>query len=371
MMSVDEPTTLIGSGPAAAQLERDILAAGRTEAKVLLTGESGVGKEVAARLIHCHSPRAAQPLVAVNCAGVPDTLLESELFGHVRGSFTGAYRDKPGILEAGHRGTVFLDEVGEMSLRMQAILLRFLETGEVQRVGSDRPTARLDVRVICATNRALADRMASGDFREDLYYRLNVIRIHLPPLRERREDLPAFLDHFIADFAARERVPVPALEPAARERLLQYHWPGNVRELKNVIERLIVRARGTISIADLPPELRIVDPPVTLAPDAAPPLALADRVARDLYRRMVVGGERVWDVIHQPFLDRDLTRDTVRRVIGFGLAQAGGQHEGLRELLGLSRDEHRRLMTFLRKFDCLGPPEAQTAAGARVHGRVA
>jgi DNA-binding NtrC family response regulator len=374
MTTADEPTALLGASPAAVQLARDIAAAARTEAKVLITGESGVGKEVAARLIHGESPRSRQPLVAVNCAGVPDTLLESELFGHVRGSFTGAYRDKPGILEAANRGTVFLDEVGEMSLRMQAILLRFLESGEVQRVGADRPTARLDVRVICATNRALAERIASGDFREDLYYRLNVIRIHLPPLRERREDLPAFLDHFMAVFAARNGVEGPAFEPAARERLLQYHWPGNVRELKNVLERLVVRARGTITMADLPPELRNLAPPGTLPADSAPPLALEDRVARDLYRRMVVGGERVWDVVYQPFMDRDLTRDTVRRIVGFGLAQTGGQYEGLRDLLRLSRDEHRRLMTFLRKFDCqapLTPTEGRPATAARPHERVA
>jgi transcriptional regulator with PAS, ATPase and Fis domain len=353
MTSVDAPIALLGCSPAAQLLERDIAAAARTEAKVLITGESGVGKEVAARLIHHHSPRAQQALVAVNCAGVPDTLLESELFGHERGSFTGAYRDKPGILEAAHHGTVFLDEIGEMSLRMQAILLRFLESGEVQRVGADRPSARLNVRVICATNRTLSERIATGEFREDLYYRLNVIRLHLPPLRERREDLPAFLDHFLASFAARNGVDLPALEPLARERLLAYHWPGNVRELKNVLERLVVRARGTITAADLPPEVRNTEPAATLPADAAPPATLADRVARDLYRRLLVGQERFWTVIYEPFMARDLTRDTVRRVVTFGLEQAGGQYDGLRDLFNMSRDEHRRLLVFLRKFDCV------------------
>ena len=158
-------------------------------AKVLITGESGVGKDLIARRIHARSRRKALPFVAVNCAGLTESLLESELFGHVKGSFTGAYRDKPGKLQLAHRGTLFLDEVGEMSLRMQALLLRFLENGEIQAVGSDRPQARVDVRVVAATNRNLAELIAAGQFREDLLYRLRVIHLEVPPLRERREDI--------------------------------------------------------------------------------------------------------------------------------------------------------------------------------------
>ncbi|MGH9408582.1 MAG: sigma 54-interacting transcriptional regulator, partial [Vicinamibacterales bacterium] len=183
--------TLIGTSDAIRKAEEDIASAAPSSAKVLITGETGVGKEVVARLIHGRSARRLCPMVTVNCAGVPDTLLESELFGHDRGSFTGAYRDKPGLLEAAGNGTVFLDEVGEMSARMQAVLLRFLETGELQRVGTNRAQTRVDVRVIAATNRDLLAQVASGAFREDLYYRLNVIRIAMPPLRERREDVPA------------------------------------------------------------------------------------------------------------------------------------------------------------------------------------
>jgi transcriptional regulator with GAF, ATPase, and Fis domain len=179
-------------------LEAEVQCAARSDAKVLLTGESGVGKEVIARLIHQRSRRNRTPLVTINCAAIPDSLLESALFGHVRGSFTGALQDRQGLLETAHNGTIFLDEVGEMSLRMQALLLRVLENGELQRVGADRVQARVDVRVIAATNRRLVDRIASNEFREDLYYRLNVIHITIPPLRERREDIPAFRSTFSA-----------------------------------------------------------------------------------------------------------------------------------------------------------------------------
>src|SRR5262245_18248655 len=187
---------LIGSSVAIRAVQGELQYAARSDAKVLLTGESGVGKEVVARQIHALSRRSAAPLVTMNCAGLNESLLESELFGHVRGSFTGAYRDRLGFLEMADGGTIFMDEVGEMSLRMQALLLRFLESGEIQRVGADRQRARVDVRVIAATNRNLVDRVSVNAFREDLYYRLNVIHIPIPTLRERREDIPLLLRHF-------------------------------------------------------------------------------------------------------------------------------------------------------------------------------
>ena len=172
----------------------------KSDAKVLITGESGVGKEVVACAIHAEGPRQNNDFVAVNCAGLPETLLESELFGHVKGSFTGAYRDKPGKLEMAHQGTVFLDEVGEMTLRMQGLLLRFLETGELQKVGAERTGAAVNVRVIAATNRNLRHLIDQGQFREDLFYRLNVIHLRIPPLRDRREDIPALIEHFLDKF---------------------------------------------------------------------------------------------------------------------------------------------------------------------------
>src|SRR5262245_62277352 len=178
---------LIGTSQALTDLKAEVERIARSDAKVLITGESGAGKEVVARAINSASPRAQQAFVAVNCAGIPETLLESELFGHVKGSFTGAYRDKPGKLEMANNGTIFLDEIGEMTLRMQGLLLRYLETGELQVVGADRVAMATNTRVIAATNRVLRDLIAPGQFREDLFYRLNVIHLVVPPLRERRE----------------------------------------------------------------------------------------------------------------------------------------------------------------------------------------
>src|SRR3954469_18147234 len=191
---------LIGTSAAIAELKAEIERVARSDAKVLITGESGVGKEIVARAIGAASPRANAPFVPVNCAGIPETLLESELFGHVKGSFTGAYRDKPGKLEMANNGTIFLDEIGEMTLRMQGLLLRFLETGEIQKVGAERIAHAPNVRVIAATNRNLRDQISQGQFREDLFYRLNVIHLIVPPLRERREDIPSLIEHFFRRF---------------------------------------------------------------------------------------------------------------------------------------------------------------------------
>src|SRR5919106_3767536 len=244
---------LIGSSTAIAELVQEIDRIARSDAKVLVTGESGVGKELVAHAIHQRSPRAQRPMVAVNCAGLPETLLESELFGHVKGSFTGAYRDKQGKLEMADSGTMFLDEIGEMTLRMQGMLLRFLETGELQKVGADRIVGRVDVRVLAATNRNLRDMIAQGTFREDLFYRLNVIHLAVSPLRERREDIAGLTKHFLAYFTQRVTSVARNISPEAMTALTEYHWPGNVRELENVIERLVVTASDeVIKPEDLP-----------------------------------------------------------------------------------------------------------------------
>src|SRR5689334_18358217 len=194
---VFEEPTLVGSSRAMEQLRTAAARVAAGAAKVLITGESGVGKDLVARFIHARSPRASRAFVALNCAGISETLLESELFGHVRGSFTGAHRDKVGLFQAAHRGTVFLDEVGEMSLRMQALLLRFLENGEVKPVGSDSVSAKVDVRVVAATNRSLPDLVGRGHFREDLMYRIMVVHLEVPPLRERREDIRSLVAHIL------------------------------------------------------------------------------------------------------------------------------------------------------------------------------
>jgi DNA-binding NtrC family response regulator len=252
-----EQLRLIGESATISRIKTDIETAGRSDAKVLILGETGVGKDIVARLIHQHSMRAHAPLVTINCAGLPDSLLESELFGHIRGSFTGAYRDKAGLLETASGGTVFLDEVGEMSPRMQTVLLRFLETGEIQRIGSTRSQSRVDVRLITATNRDFQKHIASGGFREDLYYRLNVISLTIPPLRDRRDDILLLIDHFLDVYSLQHRTRRPWVTPDALAALVAYRWPGNVRELKNVIERAVILSSGDeILPEDLPLELR-------------------------------------------------------------------------------------------------------------------
>lgn len=223
---------------------------------VLLLGESGTGKEVMARAIHHWSPRAEQPFVAVNCVALTPELLESELFGHEKGAFTGAIVQKKGKFELADGGTIFLDEIGDLAAPLQAKLLRVLQEREFQRVGGTRDL-RVNVRVIAATNRDLRRALQTGAFREDLYYRLNVVSISLPPLRDRREEIPALIDYFTARYCNDMKRPLLARNPAAQERLLTYRWPGNVRELQNVIERAVVLSPGPIiTEADLPLELR-------------------------------------------------------------------------------------------------------------------
>jgi transcriptional regulator with PAS, ATPase and Fis domain len=340
-------------------LDEDLRDAARSDAKVLITGESGVGKELAARTIHAFSPRSSGPLVALNSAGVPDTLLESELFGHVRGSFTGAYRDRPGLLELARGGTVMLDEVGEMSLRMQALLLRFLETGEIQPVGSDRPRTRVDVRVIAMTNRRLVDQMAAKAFREDLYYRLNVIHIVVPPLRERRDDIPALVDQFLRTSVQRYGVEPPEMSPEAMACLIEYSWPGNVRELKNVIERCVVRTRERVIVpSDLPSE--ILGAPVVSTPTGA---AAPQSVADSTFNQLVVGGESFWTVVYAPFMARDLTRADLRRIVTLGLSRTKGNYRQVLQLFNMNDADYKRFLNFLRKYQCQLPFQSFRVVG--------
>jgi DNA-binding NtrC family response regulator len=228
---------------------------------ILVTGETGTGKEVVARAIHHNSPRRANRFVALNCSAIPETLLEAELFGHVRGAFTGAVGARQGRFEQAHRGTLFLDEVGTMSTALQMKLLRALQEREFERVG-DNQTIKVDVRVIAATNSDLARMVGDGTFREDLYYRLNVIPITLPPLRERRDDIPVLAKHFLEKFA--RGTPLQASQGAMR-LLMSYGWPGNVRQLENAIERAVALSAGRteIDVADLPPEIQSVPPPTS------------------------------------------------------------------------------------------------------------
>jgi DNA-binding NtrC family response regulator len=360
--------TLIGVSPAIQTLRVEVEHAARCDAKVLLTGESGVGKEVAARMIHANSARATTQLVAINCVGIPETLLESELFGHMRGSFTGAHGNRAGLLEAANGGTVFLDEIGEMSPRMQALLLRFLETGEIQRVGAERPQHRLDVRVIAATNRdPLAD-IAAGTFREDLYYRLNVIDITIPPLRSRREDIPVLLEHYLRRYSHQHGVPLPTIAPDALRWITNYEWPGNVRELKNAAERLIVRRCGpVVGLANLPAvvrDRRSATAAATLLPcdsiaGAAPAAVAGEPAARSvadtIFDRLVKQRESFWSTVYLPFMVRDLTRSDLRALITRGLEQTYGNYKMLVELFNMERSDYKRFLNFLRKQQCQVP----------------
>ena len=248
---------IIGNSPVMKQLKEDIKRVATTNSWVLITGENGTGKELVARNIHLYSKRSGKPFVAVNCAAIPDELIESELFGYEKGAFTGASGSKKGKFDLADGGTIFLDEIGDMSLKTQAKILRILQERSFERVGGTK-TITVDVRVIAATNKDLEEEMKKGNFREDLYYRLNVIPFHVPPLRERKEDIPLFVKHYIKEFSlATAREDVPHLTDAAMSALVHYHWPGNVRELKNLMERLVIMVRSsTITVEDLPPYIR-------------------------------------------------------------------------------------------------------------------
>jgi len=242
---------IIAKSPKMQQVIEVIKVVARSNATVLITGETGTGKEVVARAIHSQSHRHGKPFVAVSCAALPESLLESELFGHEKGSFTGAYAQKKGKFEVANRGTLFLDEIGEMSANIQVHLLRVLEEKEFTRVGGNEPI-KVDVRVISATNRDMKQAIASGQFREDLYYRLNVVNIELPPLRERREDISLLAQHFLKKFAVENQKEIAGFSPETTDFLLRYDWPGNVRELENTIERAVILAQNpVIEVADL------------------------------------------------------------------------------------------------------------------------
>jgi DNA-binding NtrC family response regulator len=369
---------LLGESPAINEVREAIGAAARTHAKVLILGETGVGKEVVAQLIHLQSARANRSFVAVNCSGIPETLLESELFGHTRGSFTGAYRDKAGLVRQADKGTLFLDELGEMSLRMQAVVLRFAETGEIQAVGSEQPGGRADVRLITATNRDLRAQIAAGAFREDLYYRLNVIQISVPPLRDRGRDILLLVDHYL-EFAARAHgVGKPTLTAGAEELLLAYAWPGNVRELRNVTERLVLRNKtNALAADDLPPEVRMSPAPsasVRAAPGAAPGAAdavPADRVQR-LWDRMQAG-EDFWSVVREAFRARELTRGELAALVDRGLQETHGSYRALLKVFRLPESDYKRLHAFLYQQQCNLPVapyrKGRVSPGERPAGR--
>ncbi len=287
---------------------------------VLITGESGTGKELVARALHTEGTRAEQPFVAVNCGAIPDELMESELFGHLKGSFTGAHADRTGLFQQAERGTLFLDEIGELSLSLQVKLLRALQERKVKVVGSSRET-EVDVRVIAATNRELEAEVARGGFRSDLYYRLNVIELRLPPLRQRREDIPLLVEHFLRRYADQQSRSALSISPEAMQILQDYDYPGNVRELENLIERAVTLSSGERIEPDVLPELRPSQLGVTEASGFDLPAEGID-------------------------LDRVLA-DYEREIIGRALERTGGVRKRAAQLLGISFRSLRYRLTKL------------------------
>ncbi len=311
---------MVGESPAIRVVFQLIAKVAPTDSTVLIDGESGTGKELVAHAIHRNSRRAAKPFVAINCAAIAETLLESEMFGYEKGSFTGAVAQKRGKLEAAEGGTVFLDEIGEMSPALQAKLLRVLQEHEFARVGGSR-TIRIDLRVIAATNRDLAEEARRGVFRQDLYYRLNVVKLTVPPLRERLRDIPLLAQHFISKFARRASRPVVGLSPEARDLLLRYPWPGNVRELENAIERAIVMGSTEFILPE--------DLPETLFEE---------------------GGGRPEG---PSALFHETVNDAKRQVILRAFDQAGGSYTEAARLLGLHPNYLHRLIRNLNLRDDL------------------
>jgi two-component system nitrogen regulation response regulator GlnG len=324
---------LLGRAPAMQQVFRAIGRLARSSVTVLITGESGTGKELVARALHDHSPRAAKPFIALNTSAIPADLLESELFGHEKGSFTGADSQRRGRFEQADGGTLFLDEIGDMSTPLQTRLLRVLAEGEFYRVGGQTPI-RVDVRVIAATHQNLQDRVARGVFREDLYHRLNVIRIELPPLRARSEDIPELLEHYISAAAHELGVEAKTLSPESLAKLASYAWPGNVRELVNLCRRLSVLAPGTqVQVEDLPHELVAATPSGPVDADWARALgSWADRHA--------MTGKK-------PLLDEALP-EFERVLIRSALKRTQGHRQEAAKLLGWGRN------TLTRKLKELG-----------------
>jgi two-component system, NtrC family, nitrogen regulation response regulator NtrX len=281
---VDRRHVMVGESPVMRHLREQVLLAAPTNGRVLILGENGTGKELVARTLHAHSRRRTGPFVEVNCAAIPEELIESELFGHTKGAFTGAVADRRGRFEHAHGGTIFLDEIGDMSLKTQAKVLRALQEQAVQPVGGTA-TIRVDVRVVAATNKDLQEEIRAGRFREDLFFRLNVVPIFVPPLRDRMEDIPRLAEHFMATLAAEYGRRVKRFAPEAMTRLQHYAWPGNVRELHNVIERLLIMVHDQTVTAE---DLSFIDDggAVAAAPGGAaagPVTALAE--ARDAFER--------------------------------------------------------------------------------------
>jgi len=313
---------MIGKSEAMQALRERVRAAARVSAAVLVTGESGTGKELVARAIHEHSDRSGGKVVAVDCGALPDDLIESELFGHRRGAFTTAVSDKPGLFEEANGGTLFLDEIANTSRRFQAKLLRVLQDRQLRRLG-DVVTRKLDLRVVAATNCELMTMVRKGDFREDLYYRLNVFPILVPPLRRRMEDVPLLVEHMLR---GRKRI-----SSSAMTKLMAYSFPGNVRELENIVEAAVCTASGTV----------IQEDDVSLPHDTYAGWPMEDLIVGDF-----------WESIARPSSERMITRTQVEHVIRRGLERTRGSYRKMLPLFRIPDSDYKRFMDFLRRHHC-------------------
>jgi transcriptional regulator with PAS, ATPase and Fis domain len=324
---------LIGSGPAMREVYAMTRRVAVSNASVLLVGETGTGKELVAKAIHELSPRGSGPFVRVNCGALSESLLESELFGHVRGAFTGAVANRTGRFEAAHTGTIFLDEINSTTPHLQVKLLRVLQEREFERVG-DTETIRVDTRVIAASNRELLDEVAKESFREDLYYRLNVVPIYLPPLRSRREDIPQLVGHFLEIYSEANDRYVVHIQQEAMDSLVKYHWPGNVRELQNVIERCVVLATGDELSLDLLP-------PVIRGQSASPTMPGRGGDLDTLARQLVEEGMNTAAPDDDALFERIVSR-VERELVAQMLAATGGVQLKAAARLGINRNTLRK-----------------------------
>ena len=322
-----------------------------SKSNILVLGESGTGKELVAKAIHHHSRRAEGPFVTVNSGSMPPDLLESNLFGHVKGAFTGAISSKKGLFELADGGSIFFDEIGNVPIDTQAKLLRVMQEKEFMRLGGVE-TLKADVRIIAATNADLEAEVKANRFREDLYYRLNVITIALPPLRDRVEDIPLLTHHFLKRYAQENEKRLREIAPEAMQRLMEYHWPGNVRELENVIERLVVTGRNeSVAIDDLPMEIRVQRQGVGLRPKRERRRTVAD----DLYKKLTEERESFWTVVYPLYMQREITRGNVRDLVRKGLEDARGNYKIVAKLFNMEARDYKRFLNFLRKHDCQLP----------------
>lgn len=347
---------LVGESPVMQELRETIGRVALSDAKVLIYGESGSGRYTVARMIHAKSNRRNNPYVAINCAGLPDTLMESELFGYTKGSFTGAHRDRHGKLVECNNGTVFLGEVGEMTPRVQGRLLHFILTEDISRIGSDHVDEHADVRIIAATTKDLIDRVHQGQFLEDLFYRLNVIALDMPPLRDRIEDIPYLIDHFTQQLSKIKNGNTQlAYTPEAMDAFSRYDWPGNVRELKNTVERLVITKTGQITLGDLPSEIQ--HPHGKQPNDSSSNLRIESRItiAGELYRRITTEGESFWATVYPLYMQREITKHNVREVVKKGLEEARGNYKIVARLFNIPANDYKRFMNFLRKHECQPP----------------